>query len=73
LLLLQIKLLREFFVIFLGNSVLVLVAGRIYGTRLGTKFLTGGERRGSSRRNIEELRTSRSELKLPQQMDFKFK
>lgn len=32
-----------------------------------------GRRRGSTRRTIEELRTSRSELKLPQEMDFKFK
>jgi len=72
----KVKLLREFFVIFLGNSLLVLVAWKIYGARIRTKFMTvSGERRGSqqSRKTIEELRTSRSELKLPQQMDFKFK
>jgi len=72
----QVKLLREFFVIFLGNSLLVLVAWRIYGARIRNKFMTvSGERRGSqqSRKTIEELRTSRSELKLPNQMDFKFK
>ena len=37
-----------------------------------TRF-PAGRRRGSTRRTIEELRTSRSELKLPQEMDFKFK
>jgi len=65
--------LREFFVIFLGNSVLVFVAWRIYGARIRAKFMTAGDRKGSSRKNIEELRTSLSELKLPQEMDFKFK
>jgi len=69
----QVKLLREFFVIFLGNSLLVLVAWGIYGARIRNKFMTAGRRRGSTRRTIEELRTSRSELKLPQEMDFKFK
>ena len=34
------KLLREFFVIFLGNSLLVLVAWRIYGARIRNKFMT---------------------------------
>ena len=68
----QVKLLREFSVIFLGNTLLVLVALKIYGARIRAKFMTGG-RQGSSRRNIEELRTSLSELKLPQEMDFKFK
>jgi len=69
----QLKLLREFSVIFLGNSLLVLVAWRIYGARIRAKFMTAGERKGSSRKNIQELRTSLSELKLPQEMDFKFK
>jgi len=68
----QVKLLREFGVIFLGNSLLVLLAWRVYGQRIRTKFMTSG-RQGSSRKNIEELRTSLSELKLPQEMDFKFK
>ena len=35
------KLLREFFVIFLGNSLLVLVAWGIYGARIRNKFMTG--------------------------------
>jgi len=68
----QVKLLREFGVIFLGNSFLVLLAWRVYGQRIRDKFMTSG-RQGSSRKNIEELRTSCSELKLPQEMDFKFK
>ena len=36
----KVKLLREFFVIFLGNSLLVLVAWKIYGARIRTKFMT---------------------------------
>ena len=36
----KVKLLREFFVIFLGNSLLVLVAWRIYGARIRNKFMT---------------------------------
>jgi len=68
----QVKLLREFCVIFFGNSLLVLLAWKVYGSRIRTKFMTGG-RQGSSKKNIEELRTSLSELKLPQEMDFKFK
>lgn len=61
----QVKLLREFFVIFLGNSLLVLLAWRIYGARIRAR--SGG------RKNIQELRTSVSELKLPREMDFKCK
>jgi len=68
----QVKLLREFSVIFLGNSLLVLLAWRVYGQRIRNKFMSSG-RQGSSRKNIEALRTSLSELKLPQEMDFKFK
>lgn len=37
----QVKLLREFFVIFLGNSLLVLVAWSIYGARIRNKFMSG--------------------------------
>ena len=36
----KVKLLREFFVIFLGNSLLVLVAWKIYGARIRNKFMT---------------------------------
>lgn len=64
LLYLQVKLLREFFVIFLGNTVLVLLAWRIYGDRIRAR---------SGRRNIQELRSSVSDLKLPSEMDFKCK
>lgn len=67
----QIKLLREFSLIFLGNSILVLLAWKVYGERIRNKFLSG--RQESTRKNIEELRTSLSELKLPPEMDFKYK
>jgi len=63
----QIKLIWEFFVIILGNSLLVFVAWRWYGERIRSKFMVEG------RRNIEEIRISFSELKLPREMDFKFK
>jgi len=68
----QLKLLREFGLIFLGNSFLVLLAWKIYGQRIRQKFMTSG-RQGSSTKNIEELRTRLEELKLPPEMDFKFK
>jgi len=67
----QVKLLREFSVIFLGNSLLVLLAWRVYGQRIRNKFMSG--RQGSTKKSIEELRTSLSELKLPSEMDFKYK
>jgi len=67
----QVKLLREFSVIFLGNSLLVLLAWKVYGQRIRNKFMSG--RQGSSKNSIEELRTSLSELKLPSEMDFKYK
>jgi len=65
----QIKLVWEFFLIILGNSFLVLIAWWWYGDRIRTHFMLGDRRL----RNIEELRVSYSELKLPQEMDFKFK
>jgi len=65
----QIKLVWEFFLIILGNSLLVLLAWWWYGERIRTHFMLGERRL----RNIEELRVSYSELKLPQEMDFKFK
>jgi len=65
----QLRLLRELFLILLGNFVLVLIAWRIYGARIANKF---GVTRGS-RLRIEELRTSMSELQLPKEHDFKFK
>jgi hypothetical protein len=67
----QVKLLREFSVIFLGNSLLVVLAWRVYGARIREKFMEVGGR--GDRNKLEELRTSLSELKLPQEMDFKFK
>jgi len=48
---------------------LVLLAWWWYGERIRTHFMLGERRL----RNIEELRVSYSELKLPQEMDFKFK
>lgn len=65
----QLRLLRELSLILLGNFILVLIAWRIYGTRIANKF---GVARGS-RLRIEELRTSMSELQLPKEHDFKFK
>ena len=38
---LKVKLLREFSVIFLGNSLLVLLAWKVYGERIRNKFMTG--------------------------------
>jgi hypothetical protein len=64
----QVKLLREFSLILLGNSLLVLLAWKIYGNRIKNKFMNS-----QTRKSVEELRTSFSELKLPQEMDFKFK
>lgn len=66
----QAKLLREFSLILLGNSLLVLLAWKIYGPRISAKF---GFQRGGSRRAIEELRLSMSEFQLPKEHDFKFK
>jgi len=67
----QVKLLREFSVIFLGNSLLVLLAWKVYGERIRNKFMSG--RQGNTKDSIEELRSSLSELKLPSEMDFKYK
>lgn len=66
----QLKLLKEFSLILLGNVILVLIAWQIYGGRISSKFAV---KRGSSRRAIEELRLSMSELQLPKEHDFKFK
>eukprot|EP00088_Acartia_fossae_P035377 TRINITY_DN36444_c0_g1_i1.p1 TRINITY_DN36444_c0_g1~~TRINITY_DN36444_c0_g1_i1.p1 ORF type:complete len:152 (+),score=19.02 TRINITY_DN36444_c0_g1_i1:23-478(+) len=63
----QTKLIWEFILIILGNSFFVLVAWKWYGERFRKKFMLAG------RRNIEDIRVSYSELKLPQEMDFKFK
>jgi len=68
----QVKLLREFSVIFLGNSILVLIAWKVYGQRIRDKFMDG-QQGARGRNKLEELRNSLSELKLPQEMDFKFK
>ena len=65
----QLKLVREFSLILLGNLIFVFLAWKIYGPRISAKFM----RSGASRRVIEELRTSMSELKLPKEHDFKFK
>ena len=65
----QLTLLREFTLILVGNSILVFIAWKIYGPRISAKF---GVCR-SSRRVIDELRLSMSELQLPKEHDFKFK
>jgi len=65
----QLRLLRELSFILLGNLILVLIAWKIYGSRIAAKF---GVTRGS-RLRIEELRMSMSELQLPKEHDFKFK
>ena len=38
---LKVKLLREFSVIFFGNSLLVLLAWKVYGERIRNKFMSG--------------------------------
>jgi hypothetical protein len=66
----QLKLLREFSLILLGNTILVLLAWKIYGPRISAKF---GITAGGSRSRIQELRLSMSEFQLPKEHDFKFK
>ncbi len=66
----QLRLLREFGLILLGNIVLVCIAWKVYGPRISVKF---GRPPGGSRRAIEELRISMSEFQLPKEHDFKFK
>ena len=66
----QFRLLREFSLILLGNLVLVIIAWSIYGPRIAAKF--GVSHRGS-RKTIEELRLSMSELQLPKEHDYKYK
>jgi len=65
----QLKLIREFSLILLGNLVLLLIAWRIYGSRISSRFL----RSRGGRRVIEELRESVSELELPEDYNFKYK
>ena len=68
----QYRLLREFSFILAGNFILVLVAWKVYGPRISARFLARSTSGGSHKR-IEELRTSMSELQLPNELDFKFK
>ena len=68
----QYRLLREFSLILAGNIFLVLVAWKVYGPRISARFLARSTSGGSHKR-IEELRTSMSELQLPNELDFKFK
>ena len=68
----QYRLLREFSLILAGNIFLVLVAWKVYGPRISARFLVRSTSGGSHKR-IEELRTSMSELQLPNELDFKFK
>ena len=68
----QYRLLREFSLILAGNIMLVLVAWKVYGPRISSRFLARSTSGGSHKR-IEELRTSMSELQLPKELDFKYK
>ena len=68
----QYRLLREFSLILAGNIFLVLVAWKVYGPRISARFLARSTSGGSHKR-IAELRTSMSELQLPNELDFKFK
>ena len=65
----QLRLIREFSLIFAGNLILVLLAWRVYGKRISDRFLSSK----GGRQVIEELRTSMSELQLPNEHDFKYK
>jgi len=62
----QIKLIGEFTVIIIGNSLLVILAWRWYGDRIRTHFMLVDEQRR------QENRISCSSLKLPKEKDFKF-
>ena len=66
----QFRLVREFSLIFLGNLLLVIIAWSIYGPRIAAKF---GVSNRASRKTIEELRLSMSELQLPKEHDYKYK
>lgn len=66
----QLKLLREFSLILAGNIFLVLLAWKVYGPRISGRF---SRPVGGSRKVIEELRVSMSELQLPKEHDYKFK
>jgi len=65
----EYRLCREFCLILAGNTVLVLIAWKIYGPRISAKF---GPSKGS-RKTVEEIRMSISEFHLPKEHDFKFK
>jgi len=64
----QSKLIWEFFIIIFGNCLLLIVAWWWYGDRIKSHFMQSGSDR--SRRNFENLY---SDLKLPKEMDFKYK
>ena len=68
----QFRLLREFSLILAGNFLLVLIAWKVYGPRISARFLARSTS-GGSHKQIEELRTSMSELQLPKELDFKYK
>ena len=54
-----------------GNVIGVYFAWWKYGDRISRRFYVTSA--GAGRRNIEELRTSMSELQLPKEHDFKYK
>jgi len=57
----QFKLLREFSLIFAGNTILVLIAWKVYGDRIKKKFLK------PTKTFKDEVRNSYLDLKLPQE------
>jgi len=58
----QFKLLREFSLIFAGNTILVIIAWKVYGDRIQNKFMKKTES------NQDELRNGFLDLKLPQEI-----
>jgi len=67
----QSKLIWEFFIIIIGNSFLVFVAWWWYGERIRNHFMQSGS--ATRLKNLEEIKEGYSHLKLPKEMDFKFK
>jgi hypothetical protein len=67
----QSKLIWEFFIIIFGNCFLLILAWWVYGERIKIQFMQSGSDR--RQRNFEQIRDGYSDLKLPKEMDFKFK
>ncbi len=67
---LQLRTSKELLFILAGNVFGVFCAWYKYGDRISRRFFVTSV---TSRKNIEELRTSMSELQLPKEHDFKYK